>query len=150
MTSLSLINLSKAKNHVSPGNHTYDCHAGFQLTGGHLTEGEWKWMMNAPFSIAAEPKSTCWNPCGVEYFGRENVAYTSSAENWVFLCITLSLKKISTVYQTLYKEYRKLLSGMTTAFIYSLSLNPADCSSFYEPKNAAPLSHLLGLLQLRS
>lgn len=39
---------------------------------------------------------------------------------------------------------------MTIAFIYSLSLNSADCSSFYEQKDAAPFSHLLGLLQLMS
>lgn len=60
-------------------------------------------MMNAPFSVAAEPKNTCWNPRGVEYFGRENVAYTSSAGNCVFPPVILTLKKISTVYQTLYR-----------------------------------------------
>lgn len=92
MISLSEINLSQIKSYVSPGNHTHDCQAGFQLSGSLLTEVERNLMTNSPFSRAAEPKGICWNPCGAEYFGRENAACMFSAGNWVFLCVTLILK----------------------------------------------------------
>lgn len=115
----------------------HNCHAGFQLPGSLLPEVERKLMMNSPFSRAAEPKGTCWNPCGAEYLGSENAAYIFSAGNWVFLCVTLILKNyIHWVSKT--SEIIQKMSAWDN--ICSVSLNSADSSGFYIQKGAAPLS----------